>query len=116
MGYRKATRVTNADIALCVRDKLEFTNSKDSCYGVWEQADDLDYYVVYSYGQHFPMYAYYEPSGEWYGNSGKYSRTTSSHQRCAKELIDVDRWLNTAQMREVASYGLLHAMQRKFAA
>lgn len=35
-------------------------------------------YIVYSYGFHFPIFAFVE--GQWYRNSDKYSRTTSKHQ------------------------------------
>lgn len=41
-------------------------------------------YKVYSYGTHFPIYAFkYNPDGEtggWYKNKDKYSISTSKHQ------------------------------------
>ena len=36
---------------------------------------DLETYVVYSYGYHFPIFVY--KSGHWYENQEKYSVTTS---------------------------------------
>lgn len=36
-------------------------------------------YVVYSYGYHFPLYAWFEVTQKWYRNIDKYSRTTSKH-------------------------------------
>lgn len=35
-------------------------------------------YVVFSYGEHFPMYLY--DNGVWYENTDRYSPTTSKHQ------------------------------------
>ena len=39
-------------------------------------------YVVYSHGNHFPIYAYIKD--KWYGNKDKYSVTTSKHQSRAR--------------------------------
>lgn len=36
-------------------------------------------YVVYSYGYHFPMFAFDSISKKWYGNGKKYSPSTSRH-------------------------------------
>jgi hypothetical protein len=41
-------------------------------------------YAVYSYGFHFPLFAFKE--GQWYRNSDKYSRTTSKHQTLLQPL------------------------------
>ena len=50
-------------------------------------------YAVYSYGNHFPMYVYDNDTGQWFGNTGKYSPTTTKHQtmfrpRC--DYLDMD--------------------------
>ena len=37
------------------------------------------YYVIYSYGTHWPLYIYDYNTQQWYGNSDKYTRTTSKH-------------------------------------
>ena len=37
------------------------------------------YYVVYSYGAHWPLYIYDYNTQQWYGNSDKHSVTTSKH-------------------------------------
>lgn len=37
-------------------------------------------YVVYSYGYHFPLFVYVNKACQWYGNSEKYSSTTSKHK------------------------------------
>lgn len=38
------------------------------------------FYVVYSYGHHFPMYVYNINTRIWYENKDKYSCSTSRHQ------------------------------------
>lgn len=37
------------------------------------------YYIVFSYGLHWPLFIYDHRKGQWYGNSDKYSVTTSKH-------------------------------------
>jgi len=37
------------------------------------------YYVVFSYGLHWPLFVYDYSKDQWYGNSDKYSVTTSKH-------------------------------------
>ena len=39
------------------------------------------YYIVFSYGLHWPLFIYDHKKGQWYGNSDKYSATTSKHYR-----------------------------------
>lgn len=38
------------------------------------------FYVVYSYGYHFPLWVYDRKELQWYGNSDRYSVTTSKHK------------------------------------
>ena len=70
-------------------------------------------YVVYSYGTHFPMYIWDEVTHRWYGNSDKYSRTTTRHQHNANPTFfnpDIPsraiQWLDTDKMRAIARYGV----------
>lgn len=63
-------------------------------------------YVIYSYGQHFPMYVWDETSGEWLGNKDKYSRTTSSHQSKYRPS-EVAKWFDTATLQDIVDRGLL---------
>lgn len=45
-------------------------------------------YVVYSYGYHWPLYAYVESDGQWYANSDKSSVSTSKHANQAHPCPD----------------------------
>ena len=37
------------------------------------------YYIVFSYGMHWPLFIYDHNKRQWYSNSDKYSVTTSKH-------------------------------------
>jgi len=57
-----------------------FQNKNTTLYGEWADANT---YVVYSYGSHFPIYAWVRQTNRWYANEDRYSRTTSHHQSLA---------------------------------
>lgn len=44
--------------------------------------EPLEVYAVFSYGEHFPIYAF--RAGQWFRNKDKYSVTTSKHQSQAR--------------------------------
>ena len=56
-------------------------------------------YVVYSYGNHFPMYVFYHV--RWYRNTDKYSVTTSKHQSQAMPYVDRFVERNTRELRNM---------------
>ena len=62
-------------------------------------------YVVYSYGYHFPMYAYDREHGKWLANKDKYSRTTSTHQSKACPSGRIDHWVDTATLKHLIQEG-----------
>jgi hypothetical protein len=66
------TRTSNIKASYLVNSKQDFKGSNTFA----ETKNNK--YVVYSYGYHFPMYAFI--NGQWYGNSNKYSSSTSKHQ------------------------------------
>ena len=65
----------------------QFTNNTGSVYTTDQVHPDL--YIVYSYGEHFPMYVYDDASSTWFGNSDKFSPTTAKHQTLARPNVDV---------------------------
>lgn len=66
-------------------------------------------YVVYSYGSHFPMYVWDEATGEWYGNSDRYSVTTSKHQTYCHPP-SVHHWFPTERIKQIASVGAVESV------
>ena len=78
------TKISNRDARQYVQKRKEFTGS--NTFGRW--VDD-DNYVVYSYGIHFPMFAYKKNFG-WCTQTSKYSVTTSKHYTQLHPLPDPD--------------------------
>lgn len=74
-------RIANYEAPDCVRNLQEFEGR--SVFARWIDKTTGNYtermYVVYSYGRHWPMHLYHEPTDTWYENRDKYSRTTSKH-------------------------------------
>jgi hypothetical protein len=111
----KSKRVNNKDMGRMVTWREPFKNNNDTCYGQWRG----NLYIVWSYGPHFPIYVWDEEACRWYGNSGKYSSTTSRHQSNARpnplhgEII----WVETEQLLSVINSGgtagfVAHRMSR----
>lgn len=99
------TYTTLREARLCVMRKVEFTGN--NVYGRWLTDDDTrhSWYVVYSYGTHFPMYIFDETMGVWAGNKDKYSPTTSRHQSaCCPPNIGY--WFDTNIMKRIELHGL----------
>lgn len=65
---------------------------------VMKTKDGKELYVVYSYGLHFPMYACI--GGSWYGNSDRYSSTTSKHQSCSRPRVSMT-WVDTDSLKRL---------------
>lgn len=103
----KAIRTSNKDVRQYVNNLEEFVGS--NLYSHWHSWDEgmTRLYVVYSYGEHFPMYVYDDNEDVWVGNKDKYSRSTTRHQSLARPS-EIDVWLNTDELvRLVNQQGLL---------
>ena len=102
------TRPTNRDVGALVARRNEFQTGNKTMYSQWitDQSDPEFYrsiYVVFSYGQHFPMYIFDDAAGLWYANKDKYSSTTSRHQTHARPPR-VDQWFDTEGMRSIVRH------------
>ena len=86
-------RISNNQVRAFVQTQKEFKTNNQTMFGETVNGK----YVVYSYGTHFPMYVY--ANGQWFGNSDKYSRTTSAHQSKSHPLVDDIQWMNTQQLK-----------------
>ena len=74
-------RIANRDCRSYVERRDEF--KANNIFAKWHGK----VYVVYSYGEHYPMFLYIadkKPDGGWYENSDKYSRSTSKHHSQAR--------------------------------
>lgn len=104
---------TNKQARELALNKQEFKTSNGTIYGTHNLAADT--YTVYSYGEHFPMYVYDYRMNEWYGNSDKYSPTTSKHQSTCRPP-NVSHWVNTATLQILAAKGVINYLTYKLAA
>jgi hypothetical protein len=96
-------RVNNGDMSGQVAYHNTFVNNNDTAWGEHTHSGDL--YVVYSYGYHFPMYIYDYKAQQWFGNSDKYSSTTSRHQSQARPRhVDIT-YLDTSMMKLIINAG-----------
>ena len=102
-------RVANKDISEYI-DKLEvvegsniFTENSGKLPDNPTTDDNL--YIVYAYGWHFPMYIYCRQADLWYGNSDKYSASTSKHQSQARPTQPITQWLTTQEMKDMVRHG-----------
>ena len=75
-----------------------------------EHADRIvdEWYVVYSYGEHWPLFVY--AGGHWYENRVKYSRTTSK-QHSQAHPHEPTTPMSEREITQLARRGLVRYMQ-----
>ena len=98
-----------ADVSSYVNNLEPFR--ANSCFGAYTS----NVYSVYSYGQHFPMYSYDKTVGKWYGNTDKWSLTTTRHQTMCRP-DNVDEWYGTDTMKKISWGGIVYAIEERMAA
>lgn len=60
-----------------------------------------DYYVVYSYGHHYPMLVHNKKTDQWYRNKDRYSVTTSKQiGQCTPYNVDLME-LPTRELKDI---------------
>lgn len=95
-------RVANKDMGGAVTRLALFKNNNETVFS----AHFGHLYAVYSYGPHFPMYVFDKDAQMWFGNSSKYSATTSRHQSQAWPNTTAEiHWLNNEQMIKLVNLG-----------
>lgn len=76
-------------------NRQEFTGS--NTFGRWTLTN---YYVVYSYGEHFPLYVWCPQTTNWYVNTDKYSTSTSRHKSQLSPLCHCIE-MNTSELKSL---------------
>lgn len=69
-------KIANKAARSMVEQRRPFEGS--NLFARYESNDTEQWYVVYSYGEHYPMFIHAE--GCWFENEDKYSPTTSKHR------------------------------------
>ena len=54
---------------------------------LYSESND-DFYIVFSYGSHWPLWVYCKRLGMWLENTDKYSVTTSKHKSQSNPCVD----------------------------
>ena len=87
--------------------RIPFKNRNETLFAneVPNSNEGQDLYVVYSYGEHFPIYVYDYQLEMWFGNYDKYSSTTSKHQTMARPEVDEIQMLSTEELNQVIYCG-----------
>lgn len=75
-------KIANRIARVFVRELVPFTGN--NLYA--ENRRQL--YVVFSYGEHWPLWVYDRTKDRWYENSDKYSSTTSKHKSQTRPIDD----------------------------
>lgn len=79
------------------RDARRYVNALQPFKGSNMFAEDFfGIYAIYSYGYHFPMYV--RINNKWYGNSDRYSSSTSRQMQQTKP-DNVHEWVDTGKLR-----------------
>jgi len=100
-------RVNNSEMGGCVNRKEEFDNHNKTVTARWVNPLGSEMlgsvYVVYSYGDHFPMYMYSQRMDRWFGNKGRYSVTTSRHQSQCRPASAGIIWMDSDALNKLAN-------------
>jgi hypothetical protein len=85
----------------------QYTTSREPFKGsnTWGEWLTENLYAVFSYGRHFPIYAWDEELGVWFGNQDKYSRSTTRHQSQLRPRTDRIEYIDTQNIKNLLSAG-----------
>lgn len=92
-------RIANNQTSAYAARREPFTTNTQNMYGEWIREDR---YVVFSYGDHFPMYIW--TNDMWFETTDSYSSTTSRHMAYARLGFDTAK-LSSDLMRRMVQVG-----------
>ena len=97
------TSLANAETCGPISRREMFKTNSGAVYPRREGKDGV-LYVVYSYGDHFPMWLYDSQINQWFGNEDRYSRTTSKQQSQTRPDVEMTMW-STDTLRRIVNLG-----------
>lgn len=104
----KAERIANKSARAMVQLRRPFEGSNLFARENFPSHGISVVYVVYSYGEHFPIYVAETDEGNnttWYQNADRYSQSTSRHQSQCNPFEDAIP-LTAGAMRRCAEQGI----------
>jgi hypothetical protein len=114
MSNKSIPKVANGKCREYVRNMKEFTgNNLFARYTCATPGTTSEiFYVVYSYGSHYPLFIYHCSTKTWFENEDRYSVTTSKHRSQAHPLPLVPtKKASTQFMRRMLDVGLVLSVQ-----
>jgi hypothetical protein len=104
----KTNKITNREARDYVKNHKSFKANNifaTHVLGRTRRGSSLKTYVVYSYGHHFPMYAFSYEVNRWFANKDRYSLTTSKHKgQCHPQVSCVE--VDTATLKQIIDSGV----------
>ena len=97
------TRLANAETSGPISRREMFKTNSGAVYPRREGKNGA-LYVVYSYGDHFPMWLYDSQINQWFGNQDRWSRTTSKQQSQTRPSVDMTM-CDTTKMHQIIGWG-----------
>lgn len=67
-------------------------------------------YVVFSYGDHYPLCVFDNASGQWIGNETKSSPTTQRHKSRVYRELDISMMVPLPELKAIVREGLVGAV------
>ena len=101
-------RTSNCDARHLVQNLIDFNGNNTYARTHYATADrPTELYIVYSYGEHFPMFIAETFQGitKWYENGDKYSRTTSKQKTQLHPHYETTT-LSAHAMRIMSAHGI----------
>jgi hypothetical protein len=89
-------RTTNAGSRVFVQARRDFQGA--NLFG----QNRGNIYVVFSYGEHWPLFIYDKRNNTWFENADRYSSTTSKHRSQSHPLTDTVKLSKAAMMQKLA--------------
>ena len=98
--------ISNNEMSEFTTHQQHFRNNNGTVYTKSINHEQL--YVVYSYGEHWPMYVHDNVSHTWFGNGDRYSRpTTNRHTVMATPDIHPEDMVYVSKdiLQDIISFG-----------
>ena len=92
--------LANNQVREYVNDRRPFKNNNGTMLATYRH----DLYVVYSYGEHYPMYVYDCIAKQWFGNNSESSVATQRHLTQARPDGDIT-WASKDYLRALVIAG-----------
>lgn len=106
-------KINNSEAGYFAARREEF-DCNGALYGRWRNTVGGKVYVVYSYGEHHPLYVWEDTEGRWYENTNYASRTTSKHRRQARPCRYTTQVTGDI-MKALTEFGRVGVVQRALA-